>query len=55
MQFSIGRKTYIWLGVWEKNAKSIAFYKKSGFYEIGADSFFMGEEAQTDLLMRKDL
>jgi len=48
-------KSYIWLGVWERNDKAIQFYKKNGFYEIGRHSFFMGEEEQTDFLMRKDL
>ena len=28
-------KEYAWLGVWEKNEKAIAFYRKNGFYEIG--------------------
>ncbi|NLL33691.1 MAG: GNAT family N-acetyltransferase [Clostridiales bacterium] len=48
-------KSYIWLGVWERNHKAIQFYKKNGFYEIGKHSFFMGEEEQTDYIMRKDL
>ena len=27
--------SYVWLGVWEKNEKAIAFYKKNGFkYEM---------------------
>lgn len=48
-------KAYIWLGVWEKNNKAISFYKKSGFYETGTHSFFMGREEQTDFVMRKNL
>lgn len=48
-------KSYIWLGVWEKNDRAISFYKKNGFYAIGKHSFFMGEEEQTDFIMRKDL
>lgn len=48
-------KIYIWLGVWEKNDKAIQFYKKNGFYVIGEHSFFMGEEEQTDFIMRKNL
>jgi len=51
---SIRKKSYIWLGVWEKNDKAILFYKKNGFYVIGQHSFFM-EEEQTDFIMRKDL
>ncbi len=49
------KKIYLWLGVWEKNDKAILFYTKNGFYEIGKHSFYMGEEEQTDLIMRKDL
>lgn len=49
------KKTYIWLGVWEKNDKAIQFYKRNGFYLIGQHSFFMGDDEQTDLIMRKDL
>ena len=48
-------KKYAWLGVWEKNEKAIRFYKKNGFYEIGTHAFVMGEDVQTDYVMRKDL
>jgi len=52
---NIRKKSYIWLGVWERNHKAILFYKKHGFYVIGTHPFIMGEEEQTDLIMRKDL
>ncbi len=45
----------MWLGVWEYNPKAIAFYETLGFKVIGAHSFFMGEEEQTDLIMSKQL
>jgi diamine N-acetyltransferase len=45
----------IWLGVWEKNENAIAFYKKMGFVQTGAHSFYMGDEEQTDLIMTKTL
>ena len=48
-------KEYIWLGVWEKNEKALAFYKKHGFYKIGEHSFIIGSDVQTDHLMRLDL
>ena len=48
-------KAYVWLGVWEKNVNAIGFYKKHGFYEVGRHSFVMGDEEQSDLVMRKDL
>jgi ribosomal protein S18 acetylase RimI-like enzyme len=43
----------VWLGVWEKNEAAIAFYKKMGFEEAGRHSFRMGDELQTDLVMKK--
>ena len=49
------KKSYIWLGVWEKNHKALEFYRKNGFYQIGQHSFFMGEDEQIDFIMRKDL
>lgn len=52
---NLRKKRYVWLGVWEKNEKALRFYKKTGFYEIGTHSFFVGDEEQTDSLMRKDL
>ena len=48
-------KKYLWLGVWEKNTRAIAFYHKHGFYEIGTHTFVMGDDIQTDYIMRKDL
>ncbi|MEC0789915.1 GNAT family N-acetyltransferase, partial [Bacillus haynesii] len=36
-------KKKIWLGVWEKNENAIAFYKKMGFVQTGAHSFYMGD------------
>ena len=48
-------KKYIWLGVWENNERAISFYKKQGFYRIGAHSFFIGRNEQTDYIMRRDL
>ncbi|WP_050180637.1 GNAT family N-acetyltransferase [Domibacillus robiginosus] len=48
-------KKKIWLGVWEKNENAIAFYKKMGFVQAGAHSFYMGEEEQIDFIMTKTL
>ncbi|KAF1298150.1 acetyltransferase [Enterococcus sp. JM4C] len=48
-------KSSLWLGVWEFNAKARAFYETQGFKEVGAHSFFMGEEEQTDLILLKML
>ena len=48
-------KKRIWLGVWEKNENAIAFYKKMGFVQTGAHSFYIGDEEQIDLIMIKTL
>lgn len=48
-------KSAIWLGVWEKNERAIAFYEKNGFKKHGEHTFMMGDEAQTDYVMRKEL
>jgi ribosomal protein S18 acetylase RimI-like enzyme len=45
----------IWLGVWEKNEKAIAFYTKWGFERFGEHIFMLGNDAQTDWLMKKEL
>jgi ribosomal protein S18 acetylase RimI-like enzyme len=44
---------YIWLGVWEHNEKAIAFYKRNGFETFGSHDFMLGDDRQTDLLMKK--
>ncbi len=48
-------KRFVWLGVWEKNDAAIAFYGKMGFKETGKHGFRMGDEVQTDLIMKKTL
>ena len=46
---------YIWLGVWEKNADAKRFYERHGFQQFGNHEFRMGDEIQTDLLMRCEM
>jgi ribosomal protein S18 acetylase RimI-like enzyme len=41
----------IWLGVWGKNERAIRFYRKWGFVQRGAQSFVLGSDHQTDLVM----
>ena len=45
--------SYVWLGVWEKNEAAIAFYKKTGFSVFATHKFKMGDELQSDLLLKK--
>lgn len=49
------RKKYVWLGVWENNERAKRFYANNGFYRIGQHDFVMGDDVQTDYVMRKDL
>lgn len=48
-------KSYLWLGVWEKNLRALQFYRKNGFVEFDKHIFRLGEEEQTDLMMKKVL
>lgn len=48
------QKKYLWLGVWEKNARAIRFYEKNGLRIFGSHPFPFGDEIQTDFLMRID-
>jgi diamine N-acetyltransferase len=43
---------YIWLGVWEKNPRAINFYKKNGFVEFDKHIFKLGDDEQTDIMMK---
>ena len=46
---------YIWLGVWEKNVRAINFYKKNGFVTFDTHIFKLGDEQQTDFMMKLQL
>ena len=48
-------KTWLWLGVWEHNARAIRFYEKNGLRIFGSHPFPFGDEIQTDWLMRVEL
>jgi GNAT superfamily N-acetyltransferase len=45
----------LWLGVWEHNYRALAFYRKNGFVEFGRHVFMLGADAQTDIMMRREL
>lgn len=47
--------TAVWLGVWENNARALAFYRKFGFVDVGSHEFLVGSDAQTDRVMVRDL
>jgi diamine N-acetyltransferase len=46
---------YVWLGVWEENPRAINFYKKNGFVEFDRHIFKLGDEEQTDIMMKFQL
>ncbi|MBI3520977.1 MAG: GNAT family N-acetyltransferase [Bacteroidetes bacterium] len=46
---------YIWLGVWERNTKAITFYNKHGFIAYDKHIFKLGNDEQTDILMKLKL
>jgi len=46
---------YIWLGVWDHNHRAIAFYERNGFQIFSSHDFVLGDDVQTDLLMKKEL
>ena len=48
-------KEWIWLGVWEHNPKAQHFYKKYGYEKFSEHQFMVGNDEQTDWLMRKRL
>ena len=43
---------YVWLGVWEKNPRAINFYKKNDFVEFDKHLFKLGDDEQTDIMMK---
>ena len=45
----------VWLDVWEKNPRAIAFYRKWGFAVVGTQPFQLGSDLQTDLLMARSV
>ena len=46
---------YVWLGVWEENQRAIQFYLKNGFITFDKHVFMLGDEAQTDFMMKLEL
>lgn len=45
----------LWLGVWERNERAQAFYRKCGFRAVGTQIFVVGSDPQTDKVMLKDI
>lgn len=50
----IGART-LWLGVWERNPRAIAFYRKHAFVDVGSHPFVLGCDVQTDRVMQRSI
>ena len=51
----ISNVNFVWLGVWEENHRAISFYRKNGFVAFDKHIFILGDDAQTDIMMKKIL
>jgi ribosomal protein S18 acetylase RimI-like enzyme len=47
-------KSYLWLGVWEMNRDAIRFYERHGFVKYNEHPYYVGNDCQTDWMMRLD-
>ena len=47
--------SYVWLGVWEENHRAHAFYTKNGFIPFDKHIFKLGNDEQSDILMKLHL
>lgn len=50
-----GEYPYLWLGVWEENHRALNFYHRNGFEPFDKHIFKMGDEEQTDWMMKLNL
>ena len=56
MQVAEDKKVdYVWLGVWEENPRAIRCYQKNGFVEFDKHIFRLGDDEQTDIMMKRFL
>ena len=54
IQVAIERNVnYVWLGVWDENPRAIRFYEKNGFVKFDEHIFKLGDDEQTDIMMKK--
>jgi GNAT superfamily N-acetyltransferase len=45
----------LWLAVWDRNPRAIAFYEKTGFRKVGRQIFMLGRDVQHDDVMARSL
>lgn len=46
---------FVWLGVWEENTGAIKFYEKNGLKAFSKHIFMLGDDPQTDIMMKIEL
>lgn len=46
---------FLWLAVWEKNPGAIRFYERNGLVKFSSHPFKLGNDVQTDIMMKIDL
>lgn len=46
---------YVWLGVWEENPRAFRFYEKNGFKAFDKHVFKLGNDEQTDIMMKLNM
>jgi diamine N-acetyltransferase len=51
LQAASPRSQTVWLGVWERNPRALAFYAKSGFVDVGQQVFVLGSDRQIDRVL----
>jgi len=44
-----------WLGVFQRNERALAFYRKCGFRTVGTQVFVVGTDPQKDYVMLREL
>lgn len=45
----------LWLGVWERNERAKAFYRRTGFVDVGSHVFVVGTDRQTDRILALEI
>ncbi len=45
----------LWLGVWERNPRALAFYARQGFVDVGFHHFHVGSQVDVDRILVKNL
>jgi len=46
---------FLWLGVWEHNQDAIRFYERYNFIKFGTHPYYLGNDKQTDWMLKLEL